>query len=196
VVLSVLVSLGLLVACGDSGSVDEGPASASLIQVSDLPAGAKAIESLPSGVCDPAQVLNEYGSRASKSSMFAVDGYRVQEAVGLFPARALTVKAYDALNARSRLKCIYRTIEFQGNLSVTILAPRDIDVGVEAQSVRFQVVRQDSGKRSSVEVASIRSGRAVASLIFLNATGQPSGSFTRDVIADATALLERGRVED
>ena len=184
---------------GGAGASQQSLASSSLIQSRDLAAGAKPVESLPKGPCNPLEVLGRNEAPTAQSQMFATARVRVQEAVGIFAADGPAVAAYDALNAKKRLNCIQETIVLQGALqggvSVKVLSRRKLSAGDEAQSVPLQLVRLDSGQRNSVEVASIRSGRSVASLIFISTMEAPPEALVHRVIDAAAEQLVRARRE-
>jgi hypothetical protein len=181
--------------CGeaDSASSEQSAISASLIRVGDLPAGAEEVASLPPSPCDPLSVFSSEGSEFAKSSMFAVGQTRVQEAAGRFASGSAAARAYDALNAKPRLRCIGNAIALQGDLSVRVHPSHSLDVGGEAEAVLFEVHDLDSGKRSSVEVASVRSKRSVASLIFVGQTQELDTSFVDAVVDAAAGRLAQGR---
>jgi len=178
--------------CGETSSSDQGAISASLIQIGDLPAKAKEIYSPPAVPCDPLTVFADEGSEPAKSSMFAVGQTRVQEAVGQFASTSAAAQAYDALNAKSRLACIQEAIALQRGSPIKIHSPHNLNVGDEAETILFEVHPGESGQRSSVEMASVRSERSVASLIFLDPTGKSDTALVRDVVAAAAGLLARG----
>ena len=167
--------------------------SSVLIDLADLPGKAEESEPLPLGFCDPLEILDTSASQAAKSPMFAIGQIKLQEAVGIFPARGAAEDAYDALLSAPRVRCIEQTIVFQGELqggvSVSTRSPNDMDAGDEAQSMVFEVRHIDTGEQNSVEVASVRSGNSVASLIFLNPTETRKPQLTRNVVGIAADRL-------
>jgi hypothetical protein len=181
--------------CGggdETASSDQSAILASLIHIGDLPAKAKEVDSPPPSPCDPLMVFAAEKSEFAKSSMFAIGQTRVQEAVGQFASAGAAARAYDALNAKSRLACIRETIALQRGLSIKVHSPRNLNVGDEAEAILFEVHRLGSGQRSSVEVASVKSEQSVASLIFLDQAGESDTTLVGDVVAAATGLLARG----
>lgn len=192
-VLLVLGSPLLAIGCGGDSSAQSGN-SPLLIDAEDLPGEARTIEGLSDRRCDPLEVLDDERSKAAKSAMLAIGKTRVREAVGVFPGEGEAVRAYDALNARSRMTCIGEAIAERGAISVRIDSPDQLEAGDKGQAIRFEAQRE-SGDRNSIEVVSIRSGRSVASLIFLSPTERPPPSLVRRVIGVAAGLLARGRSE-
>lgn len=187
--LQLLFLIVLGTGCGvESVSVDQGEAAALLIQESNLPSGSKAMEGIPDGSCDPLEVLKREDSETAKSSMFAIGRLRVQEAVGVFAEESQAVGAYEALSAGSRLDCVRKTIEFQ-NHSVTNGPWRDLDVGDEARSIGLRALSTETGRVTTIDIVSIRSGSTVASLIFISPTPRSPSAMVDDIVDSASGLL-------
>jgi hypothetical protein len=201
VLLLALTSVGLIAGCGDAGedasadrstSADQGVAEASLIQAKDFPSGVKVESKTLSESCHPFEILESDESAAAESQLFGIGQIKAQEAVGVFPAAPAAKSAYDALNAESRLDCVRDQIEIQ-RVSAEVLPSREVDVGEDAQATLIQTLDPNSDDRNSIEIASIRSGRAVASLIFVSSAPEPNGAVVDNVIDAAAGLLARAR---
>jgi hypothetical protein len=192
-ILAALLSFALVPAiagCGGGGenaSANPDAASALLLEAGDLPAEVKTIDGLENGPCNPLEVLKSSETSSAKSPMFVISRVRIQEAVGVFAGDDPAAAAYDALNAESRLSCIRGVVGLQG-LSAKVLSQRDFNAGDEARTVQFEVRRSDS-EPQGFEIASIRSGESVASLIFLNTTGESSRALVDDAIRSAADRL-------
>lgn len=192
-VLAALLSLVLIPAiasCGggsEDASANPDAAAALLLEVSDLPADAKTTKGLENGPCNPLEVLRGSETSTAKSPMFVVSKVRLQEVVGVYTADDPAAAAYDALNAKSRLDCIRSVVGLQG-LSAEVLSQRDFSAGDEARIVEFEVDRPDA-QPQGFEIASIRSGESVASLIFLNTTGASTRALVDETIRSAADRL-------
>lgn len=188
-----LTPAALCTGCGsDEASSDQGAVGDSLLRVQDLPAGTKVRGGLPGNPCAPAEVLGEGQAQFAQSPLFSLRDLDVQEAVGIFTEPDSAKNAYTALAAESRLDCIRTVIEQRGDISVKVFPPRSLDAGEEAESILFQIRRLDSGRQASAEVTSIRSGNAVASLIFLSETAKPAERVAAEVVDAAAARLSKG----
>lgn len=164
-------------------------ASTSLISAKNLPGDAEETEPLNIEACDPLQILDADRSEAAKSPTFDVNSVKLREAVGVFPVERAARDAYDELMSQPRFDCIGETITLQGDVAVSARSPRDLAVGDESQLVTFRVRQLETGQRSSIEIASVRSGSSVASLIFLNANEAAGPRVRRDVVEIAADLL-------
>lgn len=195
--LPLLLLVTAIVGCGGgTGTSSEGNgtgldvASASLIGIDDLPIEAETTEPLLVGSCDPLQILDSGESVAAKSEMIAVGSVKLQEAVGVFNAAGPASDAYDRLTERDRLRCIGEAIASQRDVSVVVRrSANDVKAGDEAEAFVFDVRQLDSGQRTAIEVASVRLGKSVASLILLNTTEAPVSNLTQTVVEVAAAQL-------
>jgi hypothetical protein len=187
------VAIAILPGCGDSEAETSGNrdttaesapaaepnlAAESLVGLPDLPNGATIKGRLPAEPCGPLPILKKAGAQTAKSKLFDFSGEKMTEVVGIFPKEEPAKAAYAALSSRKRFECIAGALQgFNPEQSaITVLRPRSLDVGDEDSLVRFLVEGSESSSRSHVDIASIRSGRCVATLIFLVEGGTRAGA--------------------
>lgn len=169
----------VLAACGvgEGGTTDsvvkapsEKLAAESLLSARDLPKGTTAEDgSLPAEPCGPLPILKKMGGETAKSRLFDISAEKMTEAVGIFGEEEEAEAAYEALDDGNRLECIGDSFqEFSPQeIYVTMRSSQSFGVGEENAFVRFLIEGAETGGRSLIDIASIRSGRCVIALIFL-----------------------------
>lgn len=187
--LTVLL-LVLFAGCGEdtepSASLSGVEPSSLLVQKSDFPRNVEAGELPSEEACSPLSVLREQGGKAAISSLFTLQSEAVAEAVGVVPSEEAAQQALEELGQEDRLECVKEAIEGftpkEGG-SVEYVAPVPSSAGEEGSLIRFTGVNRASKPVSTTLIVSFRSGRCVASLLFL-AKGQDGGKAFVDRVSN------------
>lgn len=180
-----------LVGCGEEAASPSGQAAPAslLIQESDLPPDAKAGDPIPEP-CSPVPLMEEQNASTVVSSLFNLGRATVAEAVGVAPSEGEAESVLDSLQDEERMVCIQGVMENFGpgdGVSVELTTPVPRSEGDEGSLVRLTEVDQASEPVNSATIVSFRSGRCVASLLFVLKGGEPK-----------EALIDRlsGRAEE
>lgn len=171
-------------------SSSQSPASL-LLDKSDLPPGPVKEEGLPEP-CDPVLVLEEQGAEAAGSPLYKLTSKIVGEAVGIAPSEEKATAALEELQTPERLACIKTTIESFGpgeGVEVTIEEPEPIAEGDEGSMVRLLEVDAQSQPVNSTTIVSFRSGRCVATLLFILRDGDAGDAFVENLTSRADRVL-------
>lgn len=190
-----------IVGCGEGGETNtttsnvrevEDPAAALLIQEDDLPPGKVQAEAIPES-CSPIPVLEQQGAEVIATPLFSIGDRSVAEVVGALPSAATAQQALAALKGRERMLCIRATIENFGpreGESVEIGEFQPVSAVDEGSMVHLLEVDSASQPLNSTTLVSLRSGRCVATMLFLRQGGGPEAAFTDRLSGRAHERLE------
>jgi hypothetical protein len=195
--LAVLLLLPIA-GCGDGGEAtsnvqDVQDPAALLIQKADLPPGMARGESIPEP-CSPIPILEQQGAEVAGTPIFSSKDSSVAEVVGVLPSVVEAQQALVALEARERMLCIQATIENFGPKegdSVTVGGSEPRAEGDEGSMVEFHEVDSTSEPLNSTAVVSLRSGRCIATMLFVNKAEGPD-----EVFIDRISGRVHERLED
>lgn len=126
-------------------------------------------EALPEP-CSPIKVLEGQRARVAGTPLYNLGSNYVGEVVGIAPSEKEAAAAVKELQAPERLSCIQSTIESFGPRDgdeITIGKPEPVTGAEEGSMVRLLEVDAQSKPTSSTVIVSFRSGRCVATLLFL-----------------------------
>lgn len=192
-----VVLMALLGGCGESeagplsGEDSSSKATALVLKESDLPVEVVRSEPLPEP-CSPVDVLKEQDAKGAVTPLYVAPPKSVGEVIGITPSAKKAVAAMKQLHAPDRLECIGATMESFGQEEVgdvTMGKPEPIPEGEEGSRVRFVKVTAGWKSRSSTTIVSFRSGRCVASLLFLLKGEEPGTAFIDDLVGRAYGSL-------
>lgn len=188
----VVVLAIFIVGCGggQTGLVSGGPASL-LLDEDDLPPGTVKAEALPEP-CSPLIVLEGQNARIAVTPLYNLGSRYVGEVVGVAPSETEAAAAVKRLLAPERLSCIKVTIESFGpreGVGVTVGKPEPVADGEEGSMVRLLEVDEQSNPVNVTTIVSFRSGRCVATLLFLLGGGGPETAFIGNLTSRAHGVL-------
>jgi len=198
----IVIAAILLSGCGGDGA---SPASAGessrspspnspaslLLQEGDLPPGSVSVEALPEP-CSPLVILEKEHAEAAGSPLYKLGSKAVGEAVGIAPSQKRAAAAVEDLGSQERLDCIGSTIQSFGPLEGVSLRsekPEPIAEGEEGSMIRFLELDEQEKPVNSTALVSFRSGRCIATLLFLLKGGDPGRAFIDDLTGRAYGLL-------
>jgi hypothetical protein len=199
---SIVVMAILVGGCGggEMASAPDGESSQSasaqspsflLLDKGDLPPGPVKAEALPEP-CNPIEVLEEQDARVAGTPLYNLGSNYVGEAAGIAPSEKEAAAAVEELQAPERLSCIQSTIESAGpreGVDVTVGKPEPVAEGEEGSTVRFLEVDAQSKPVNATTVVFFRSGRCVATLLFLLRGGGSGKAFIDDLTSRAYGVL-------
>lgn len=158
---------------GEAASVPAEESSQSpaflLLQEDDLPPGSVQAEALPEP-CSPVYVLEEQNAEVAASPLYSLRSNYMGEAVGIAPSAKKAASALEELQGPERLSCIRSAIESfdpSEEVAVTVEDPKPVAEGEEGTMVRLLEGDTRSQPVDSTTIVSFRSGRCVATLLFL-----------------------------
>lgn len=183
---------------GETASAPAGPSQSPssqspaflLLSENDLPPGPVKAEALPEP-CSPIPLLEEQKAQVAGSPLYNLGSKYVGETVGIAFSERKAATAVEELQAPERLSCVQSAIETFGpraGVGVTVGKPEPVAEGEEGSMVRFLEVDAQSKPANSITIVSFRSGRCVATLLFL--LGGDSGkAFIDDLVGRAYGSL-------
>jgi hypothetical protein len=193
-----LLAAGIvLIAAGAGCGSEEVPAShrdvaqEALLSPNDLSRNVKVEGGLPTEPCGPTGIFRDSRGRAAETEMFNFQGIRVQEAVGVFPSKALAEAALVTLIGKAHAQCVAQGLSSFGKAGdkVEMGHPQTLDVGDRSAMFRLWLVGPQAEERGAVAIPSIRTGRCVSALIiFARSSPQLQEGFRQAVPKAAQAL--------
>lgn len=162
-----------------------------LLDESDLPPGPVKAEALPEP-CSPVDVLEGRSAEVAATPLYNLGARYVGEAVGIAPSEEDAVAAVEELLAPQRLSCIRSAIESFGpgeGMGVTVGRPEPVASGEEGSMVRLLEVDAQSNPVNATTIVSLRSGRCVATLLFVMQGGGLGKALVDNVTGRAHGAL-------
>jgi len=163
-----------------------------LIQKGDLPPGKVKAESIPEP-CSPIPLLEQQNAEVAGTPLLSLEDGSVAEVVGVVPSVGKARQALAELEDRKRMVCIRSTIVSFGPQEgeyVNIGQSEATGEGDEGSTVQISEVDSESKPINFTTVVSLRSGRCVATLLFLTQAGKPKGGFVNGLTDRAYERLE------
>jgi hypothetical protein len=154
----------------------EGSAETLLIKAGDLPGGEAKANSIPEP-CSPIPLLEEQGAAVAGTPLLNLQGRSVAEVAGIFQSTAEARQALAELQEQERMACIQSTIESfrPAGHSVRIGKPEPVAAGDEGSTVRLVEMDPASNPVNFITIVSVRSGRCVATMLFLTKADGDAG---------------------
>lgn len=173
----------------------KGSATVLLIQKGDLPPGKVRAESIPQP-CSPIPLLEQQDAEVAATPLMSLEVGSVAEVVGVVPSVGKARQALAELEDRKRMVCIQSTIASFGPQEgeyVSIGRSEATGEGNEGSTVQISEVDSESKPINFTTVVSLRSGRCVATLLFLTRAGKPKGDFVDGLTERANERFEDAR---
>jgi hypothetical protein len=175
--------------CGSASGEDKN-AKQSLIGLEDLPDGATMKEEFPEP-CAPEPILEEGRSKIAVSKPLGFETTTVKEAIGIFPEEEKATKAYKELTSAERSECIGKAMQGfnppEDNIETGSVS--SFDTAEEDWTRQYLLIDPNSNVTGSLDVAALRSGSCVATLIFLTKSKQIEAGVVQEVTEAAADLL-------